>query len=279
MFKVVGGLILIAAAGLAPVLLRAGTPAARVHFFDIGQGDSILIEAGRNQQILIDGGPDRTVLQRLGEVMPSFDRRIELVIATHPDLDHYGGLTEVVRRYEVPYLMVHLQDGAEPYEEMLGRVRRRNGLVMAGGQRLKLPHGELEVLDPRIPGQRGPISDKNDASIAVKLRLFDQTFLMAGDAEKAEEARLVRGGVLDSDVLKANHHGSKSSSWENFLTAVRPEWCIISVGRKNRYGHPHPDALERLRRSGCRIARTDQSGTITAEVTRRGMRIKRNGPG
>lgn len=269
--------IVLAAAFLSWPGTGFGAPEARVYFFDVGQGDAALIDAGRGIQILIDGGPDRAVLRGLGEAMPRFDRRIELVILSHPHLDHYGGLIDTVSRYEVGAVMVNQSGAGQPYERLVEDVRAASRIIPAAGQRIPLPGGVIEILEPGVPGtdsaNRKRFSNPNDASVVARLELHGHTFLFPGDAEEAEERRLLRSGGLDVEVLKVPHHGSSTSSTEEFLQAVTPDWCIVSSGKDNSYGHPNPGTLSRLETAGCRAVRTDRHGTITFRLTGSQMRV------
>lgn len=249
-------------------------PAVIVHFLDVGQGDAILIDAGGGMQVLIDGGPNRTALAELGAVMPFWDRRIELMIATHPDLDHYGGLVYVLERYEVSAVIVNTSADTLPYRRFLALARAKSRIVPAQGQTFELNPGSFEIIDPLTMNARPSAGDRNNNSIVSRLRAWQHTVLLTGDAEAAEERRLQNQGSVRADILKVGHHGSKSSSSESFLTAVSPRWCIISVGKKNRYHHPNPEALRRLGQTGCQALRTDQVGRITITFTASRTQLK-----
>lgn len=262
---------------LLPVLAPSPASEARVYFFDVGQGDAALIDAGNGTQVLIDGGPDRSVLHGLGKAMPAFDRRIELVVLSHPHLDHYGGLIDVVSRYDVGAVLVNQAGDGRPYDRLVETVRSESRMVPAAGQRIPLPGGRLEVLEPAAPGPGGPerkqYANPNDASIVVRVELHGRTFLFPGDAERAEERRLLGDRGLDADVLKVPHHGSRTSSTEEFLAEVTPRWCVISSGEGNSYGHPNPGTVARLAAHGCRTVRTDRHGTVIAVTGENGVRF------
>ncbi|HEY8108790.1 MAG TPA: ComEC/Rec2 family competence protein [Patescibacteria group bacterium] len=242
---------------------------ATVRFFDVGQGDAALVDDGHGTQILIDGGPDRAVLRGLGKAMPRFDRRIELVILSHPHLDHYGGLVDVIARYDVGTVLVN-QAGDGPYERLVVEADSHSRLVTAAGQRVGIHGGTVEILEPTAR-QRRRYENANDASVVVRVTLHGRSFLFPGDAEEAEERRLLGRPGLDTEVLKVPHHGSRTSSTDEFIKETSPTWCIVSSGTGNTYGHPNPDTVRRLGASGCRVVRTDRHGTVTATISSSGI--------
>lgn len=244
-----------------------------VTFFDVGQGDAIFIEIPNGNQILIDGGPDDSVLAKLGERMPFWDRTIDLVILTHPEKDHISGLVEVLRRYDVDRV---LWTGAEhsiaEFEEW------KNLLIMEGAEIFYARQGDMvnlgnsaqmEILWP-IEDVRGTsVKELNETSIIARLVHGKNSFLFTGDIGRPTEYRLLSDSpsskflVLNSDVLKVGHHGSKYSSSDAFLQAVSPEITVIQSGRKNRYGHPARETLDRIAAVGASIFRNDTDGDIT----------------
>jgi competence protein ComEC len=237
-----------------------------VEFLDVGQGSSALILAPEGKQVLIDGGPGDTVLARLGEEMPLFDKKIELVILTHPDSDHISGLIEVLKRYGVEQILeTGIADNTAEYKEWNDLIAQKNIPVIfaAVGQKIKIAQNlELDILYPfgKINGQ--DFSDKTNASsIVAKLIYGQNSFLFTGDAEKDTEWILDFSQIdLRADILVVGHHGSKNSTTAEFLAAVAPRLAVISVGAKNKYGHPAPEILERLK--GLDILRTDLAGNI-----------------
>lgn len=252
----------------------------RVVLLDVGQGDAILITTPGRQQVLVDGGPDLTVLERLGEEMPFFDRRIELMILSHTDADHVTGLIEVLRRYAVEkVLMTGVARETAIYQAFLDAVRESGAEVIIAEAKNDLDLGGGVILDVLWPeaslfGQE--MKEPNNASIVVKLvwkehdptspfGLRGASVLFTGDIEEeVEEQLLIAGMNLDADVLKVPHHGSKTSSSEAFLLAIDPELALISVGKDNRYGHPHPAVLARYAALGIPVRRTDEEGPAFA---------------
>ena len=236
-----------------------------VSFLDVGQGDAIFIETPSGFQVLIDGGPDRSLLSELALVMPFWDRSINIIIATHPDKDHIAGLIDVLSRYKVNVVVDNgrISETAvyasfailESEEEALELVAER-------GQTFELDEDVvLEILSP-VTG-RG-YKDDNATSVIVKLSYADTCFILTGDAGKDIERELIAlyKGSLDCQVLKLGHHGSRTSSAVEFLQTVSPEVVVISAGEDNRYGHPHTEVLQTLTQLGIPSLVTFESGTI-----------------
>lgn len=242
----------------------------QVAFLDVGQGDSTFIETPNGNQILIDGGPDRRVLSELGKVMPANDRSIDLVIATHSDFDHLAGLISVLQNYSVgKVLHNNFPADSEIYAEWRRELEKRKieeGGVMIG-DRAVLDRGVIfDFLGPFPEDYTPKPSKPNDVMVVGRLVYKDNEFLFSGDIERGDELRLVRSGLeLESDVLKIPHHGSKTSSTKLFLEKVKPREAVISVGSRNRYGHPAEVVLGRLESLGASILRTDISERIHFE--------------
>ena len=236
------------------------TPA--LYFFDVGQGDSALLMLPKRTQILIDGGPDQKVLAGLSRALPFFDRHIELVILTHPQLDHFGGLIEVLERYSVGVVLLNGREGtAAAYQDFLRALRERNvpTRVVREGEEIRLGNALLSILNPdEISLQAEGL---NDAGIVVMVSLGGVRALFTGDISAKTEKELAEQYELRADILKVPHHGSKYSSSDIFLDAVGPKIALIGVG-KNSYGHPTREALARLASHGSQIFRTDLNGML-----------------
>lgn len=246
----------------------------RIYFFDVGQGDSIFIETPNGNQVLIDGGPDNSVVHKLSKVMPFWDRTIDLVILTHPDADHLTGLIEVLKRYKVKAVMESGIECGKPdclvWEGVKKKERAVNFSAKLGQKIVFDENIEILVLHPfeYLAGQK--VSKANNSSIVAKLVYGGYSFLLAGDIEEQIERKLVLAGIdIDSDYLKVAHHGSKTSSADSFLDVVSPLLAFISSG--NRYGHPHKEVTERLENKGIKYYRTDTYGDIL-------LRCKLNSP-
>ena len=237
-----------------------------VCFFDVGQGDSIFIETPQKYQVLIDGGPDSSVLEKLGKEMPFWDRSIDLVILTHPEHDHIAGLIDVLESLEVENILWTgvLKDTSE-YEEWKKKIKEEGSRVVIAqsGQYIKLGDAWLFVLWPDENLENQKPKNTNNTSVIVRLVFGRISFLFEGDAYKSVEKKLMlQNKKLKSTVLKVAHHGSKTSTGEEFLREVFPEVAVIEVGKDNHYGHPHQEVLDRLEKYGIKILRTDLNGDI-----------------
>ena len=240
-----------------------------VNFFDVGQGDAIFIETPWHHQILIDGGPDSTILEKIAKNIPFWDREIDLIILTHPEKDHLAGLIEVLKRYKIENILWTgvIRDTAE-YREWEKLVKNEGAqiFIAQSGQKIKWSRTVLDHMEVLFPleilkGQE--LKDSNNTSIVAKLVFGENSFLFTGDTYKSIEEKLIESKAdLDSDVLKIGHHGSKTSTAEEFITKVSPEIAVISAGKNNSYGHPNQEVLDILNKYGIKILRTDKDGDI-----------------
>ena len=237
-----------------------------VNFFDVGQGDAIFIETPQRHQILIDGGPGSAVLEKLAKEMPFWDRTIDLIILTHPEKDHLAGLIEVLKRYKVENILWTgvIRDTAEFKEwEKSIKDERAKIFIAKSGQKIIMPRTVLGILYPLENLEGEELKDSNNTSIVAKLVFKENSFLFTGDIYKSIEKELITKETdIDSDVLKVAHHGSKTSSSEEFMKEVSPQEAVITAGKDNPYGHPHQEVLEILEKYGIRILRTDLDGDI-----------------
>jgi len=250
----------------------------KVAFLDVGQGDAIFIETPERKQILIDGGANRGVIRQLSKVMPFYDRSIDMVILSHPDADHVGGLPAVLEDYQVDFVMESgVNSDSETYSEFKKLVEEEGAkkILAQQGQVINLGDGvSLNVLFPV-----GDVSEfeTNTASIVLKLVYGKNSFLFTGDLPKSVEKYLVEsfGDYLDVDVFKLGHHGSKTSNSELFLGFASPEYAIASVGENNRYNHPDKQVLDLLDNFGIDLFRTDEDSVIVFESDGSNLYIKK----
>lgn len=242
-----------------------------VAFLDVGQGDAIYVRAPHGQDLLIDGGPDQSVLAELRQVMPTGDRELDLVMATHPDKDHIFGLSAVFDMYDVGAFMMPAVEAESSLDEDIVAKASAEGfqtLAPARGTRITLDpisNVYLEILFPDDDTSKW--KETNEASIIMRLVYGETSFMLTGDSPMAAEQFLVKeyGIALDSDVLKLGHHGSKTSSAPLFLRAVSPDYAIVSAGKGNSYGHPHDAVIDRVSALGTQILQTMNEGTIIFE--------------
>lgn len=249
------------------VIHDAKADTLKITFLDIGQGDSIFIEAPSGRQMLIDGGKNRSVIRQLSKVMPWYDRTIDVVLGTHPDADHIGGLPDVLARYQVGLIVessVKDEGGADSaaLENAAAQEEGATRLTAERGQIIDLGKGAyLEILFPDRPV---PGLETNTGSVVARLVYGETSFMLTGDSPKAIEEYLIRldGNALKSTILKAGHHGSRTSSDLSFVGFVSPEYGIYSRGCDNTYGHPHEEVKEIFARLGIPTLDTCEEGNI-----------------
>jgi len=237
----------------------------KVIFFDIGQGDSIFIETPTKHQILIDGGPSNSTIEKLGKVMPFWDKTLDVVVLTHPDYDHLRGLLDILDYYKVENIIwtSELSQG-KTFEAWQEKIKKEKASIYfaKAGMKITTYQTKIDILYPaELPRKNS--KNNNDTSIVARM-VFGQTeFFFSGDINREIEQEIVLGGHnILSDVLKVSHHGSKSATSLEFLANIKPSVAVISSGKNNSYGHPHQEVLSVLREFGIKILRTDQMGDI-----------------
>lgn len=262
-----------------------------VSFLDVGQGDAIFIDAPNGNQVLIDGGASRNILREISKVIPFYDRKIDVLIATHPDADHIGGLNDVVERFKTD---VFIEPGVESdtpvYIELKKRVANKKirTIEARSGMVIDLGSGaSIEIIYP-VLDPRG--METNTASIVGRLKYGTIKFLLTGDSPKNIEDYLVakiekscgeievnqcESNIIRSDVLKVGHHGSNTSTSENFVKTVNPKYAIISAGKDNRYGHPHQEVIENLTSNKVEILNTAELGRIIFKTDGQNLILKK----
>lgn len=248
-----------------------------VSFLDVGQGDAVLIEGPTGVQLLVDGGPNAAVVRELGRHLSFFDRSIDGVVATHPDADHIGGLSSVFDRYAVGTFFesgvvketsatAALETAVQ--EEGSARVIARVGMrVLLGGG----AYADVLYPDRDVSG----VSDTNAGSIVLRVVYGENEFMLTGDAPKTVEQHVafLGGAGIASDVLKAGHHGSKTSSLELFVKTVNPAYVVYSRGCDNSYGHPAPETVSLFQALHIPALDTCKLGTITFRSNGRALSI------
>ena len=275
---IIAGIVLLFSVGLLIYFLYKETArhAFKVSFFDIGQGDATLIDFANGEQMLVDCGPDRKILSQLGQSLRFYDRTIDYLLVTHPDLDHYGGCVDVLRNYAVKKIILngHVKPDSfyKTFEQAVVGERAQTQIINAP-EVWKIASSTLEFLSPdKTLNMSVGADDSNNYSIIFHVTNASSSFLFTADMEMPlEDALLAKYCVntstfdcpsLEARVLKVGHHGSDTSSGENFLKAVKAKEAVISVGARNKYGHPSLRVLRKLERAQIQILRTDLIGSI-----------------
>lgn len=247
-----------------------------VDFLDVGQGDAVLIQSPYGQNILIDGGPDESVIEGLSVELPVWDRIIDLMILTHPHDDHVAGLNDVLNRYTVKRVVyTGVVHDSPDYLAWLEAIANKNIPVTIIDRPQKIFLGNdcwLEIIYPRksLAGQEA--SNLNNSSIALELVYGETDFFLSGDLEAEIEKELLEKEVVpQAQVFKANHHGSDTSNTQEFLEAISPEIVVVQVGTDNDFGHPSLRVLKRIERLDAMVYRNDIDGAV--EIFSNGQEI------
>jgi len=264
---------------LATVLLLKfwlAWPSSEIRYIqcDVGQGDAILLIQGF-AQVLVDSGRGHNVLSCLDTYIPFWDRTLELMVATHADLDHIGGVDEVMKHYQIGRLIYNGEtDELAQWQQLVEQLHSQKGVLtmVQAGDQLQVGAMQLHVLWPDWRLRSSLLSqqdghNQNDESLVLRLRSQSLSALLTGDISSEVEAVLVDRGGLNSDILKVAHHGSRFSSSLSFLRAVAPRMATIGVG-PNQYGHPNDVIVDRLKSLDIETQRTDTKGSILIDLNK-----------
>jgi len=234
---------------------------AAVHFIDVGQGDSVLVQTNQGS-VLIDGGDNH-----MGDRVVTYLRNagiseLTYVIATHPHADHIGGLIAVLNEFPVGTLiMPPVTHTTRTFERFLDAIENNDVPLKepVAGNTFSVGDAVFTIIAPNSSGHQ----NLNDYSVSVRIVVGSTSFIVTGDAEEISELEMIQAGhYLSADALRVGHHGSRTSTTQEFLDAVNPSIAVISVGRDNGHGHPHRVVMDRLQDAGIRIYRTDEHGHI-----------------
>lgn len=234
-----------------------------VHFIEVGQGDSFLVQLPNNQNMLVDAGLNEAGPTVVSYLQKQGIKRIDYLVATHPHADHIGGMDDVIRAFEIGKIyMPRVTTTTESFESVLRSIQAKGLKITpakAGLTILDQDNLKINFLAPCGSGYE----DLNNWSAVLKIQYGNTSFLLTGDAQfESEREMLSSGADLKADVLKVGHHGSHSSTSQAFLNAVSPKYAVISVGAGNDYGHPHQETLAKLESAGVKIYRTERDGTV-----------------
>lgn len=239
---------------------------------DIGQGDALFIESPSGTQIMFDAGPARKVLGPLARVMSPFDKSIDAIVITNPDADHIGGFADILKNYKVGAVFEPgTINDSKTFQNLKSEIERQKIPDILAKRGMKIDMGGGAVIDILFPDRDVFDWSPNDGSIVARLTYGENSIMLTGDASiKTEKIILGENSslALASDILKVGHHGSRTSSSEEFVKAVAPTYALISDGKDNKYDHPHQETLDILNQIGVKILRTDLLGTIIIKCDR-----------
>jgi competence protein ComEC len=245
------------------------TRVLRVSFLDIGQGDAIFITSPTGKQIIVDGGPGSTLLSQISKEMSVFDKSIDMIVVTNPDKDHFEGFIPLISHYRVGAVLESSVSAPENslYRELEKEITEKKvvKIIAQTGQRVLIGGGAY--IDILFPDRDVSGVSHNDGSVVAKLVYGNTSVLLTGDSPQNIEGYLVdkNRDMLDADILKVGHHGSRTSTSEAFVQAVSPDVAVISAGKGNSYGHPHKETLDTLAKEKVPVLVTSSEGTIVYE--------------
>ncbi len=235
----------------------------KVHFINAGQGDSTLIESA-GYYMLVDAGERDQGETVINYLKSQGVTKLDYVIGTHPHSDHIGGLEAVIKAFPADtIIMPNKEHTTKTYENLLDTIIEKDLKLTLPkpGDQYTIGNAAFTIIAPN----RDYENNLNNWSVGIRLSYGDRSFILCGDAEKEAEADICANGLtISGDVLKVSHHGSSTSSSEQFMDQVNPQYAVISCGRNNDYGHPHKEVMELLNARGVKVYRTDQLGTIVA---------------
>lgn len=246
-----------------------------VHIIDVGQGDSIFIHTLEDKRILIDAGDEEAEHTVYSYLKRRGVKKIDVLIATHPDTDHIGSMDYIIDKFKISHFyMPDAKTDSEAFYNLLDSCKEKNLKIeyLTKGDRLKIDSSTtMEILSPST------ITDKNNLNSIVSLLNYKgYEFLFTGDAEKENESEILSSCNLpDIEFLKAGHHGSSSSSTDEFIEKLKPEAVAISCGYNNDYGHPHRSVLDTFRKNGAVVYRTDKNGSLVFYCDENGIFTKK----
>ncbi|AUM94312.1 TPA: MBL fold metallo-hydrolase [Clostridium botulinum] len=246
----------------------------KVHYIDVGQGDSILVQT-KDKNILIDSGTRKSSDNLINYLKKQHIKKLDYVIATHPHEDHIGGMPKVIDEFEIGnFYAPKKTTNTKIFKDMILQLKKKNLKINVAKKGISLDLSNDSSLDFLAP-VKDNYENTNDYSAVIKITHGNTKFLFTGDAEKTSERDILNSNVdLSSNVLKVGHHGSHSSSSKEFLDKVNPKMAIISCGKNNDYGHPHKETMKELKKRNIEIYRTDIDGNIL--LTSDGENIKKN---
>jgi competence protein ComEC len=235
---------------------------------DVGQGDALFIESPTGVQVIIDGGPNNNLMREISGVLPWYDRHVDMIVITNPDRDHYEGFFSFLDKFKTDFVLKSgTNQDSELYKSLEQKIKTKNitEVLARRGQIIDIGGGAyLQIL---FPDRNAPELSSNDGSIVMRMVYGDTSVMLQGDSTLRIEEYLTtldKEG-LKSTILKTGHHGSRTSTGEEYVKLVDPEWAVISAGKDNSYGHPHSEVIEILSKQKVKILGTYAFGKIVFE--------------
>ena len=233
-----------------------------IHYLDVGQGDSIFIELPQNKSMLIDASTGAYGEGIADYIEDKGYSKIDYLVATHPHADHIGGMEDVVEEFEIGEIyMPKASTTTKTYKNLLTAIKKKGNKINTAKAGVSIYSGSginIQILAPNSTSYE----DLNNYSVVIKLTYGKKSFLFMGDAEMLSEDEITAD--VSADILKVGHHGSSTSTSEDFINRVNPEYAVISCGKDNSYGHPHKETMATLKKYDVEVLRTDTMGTIIA---------------
>ncbi len=246
--------------GMDDVPLGGFEAKLKVHFINVGQADSTLIQLPDGKCMLIDAGNNDNGEEIVAYIKQQGIDMIDYLIGTHPHADHIGGLDDVISAFDIgTFYMPKVQSNTKTFRDVLEAAQKKGLKIKTAKAGVKILNQDSLNIDILAPNQEN-YEDLNNYSAVVRLQFENNVFLFMGDAEQLSESEITQ--EVHADVLKVGHHGSKTSTSDSFLQRVSPKYAYISCGKDNSYGHPHKETLQKLKRAGVMVYRSDLDGTV-----------------
>lgn len=243
-------------------------PGLNIHFIDVGQGDATLITCN-GEAMLIDAGDNSCGTLVQNYIKKQGVKELKYLIATHPDADHIGGVDVIINKFDIDtFIMPSVKKDTKTYNDVIEAARYKNLKILPPtiGTQFILGGATFEVLGPN---ESKKYDNVNNYSVVILMEYQDIKILFSGDAEEPEERYIISENPnISADIIKIGHHGSRTSTSQEYLNIVNPKFAVISVGENNDYGHPHADSLNRLRQANVEVRRTDEQGSIICTISK-----------
>jgi competence protein ComEC len=255
--------------GLANIYLQYPAYPLSIIFFDVGQGDSVLIETSNKTKILVDTGPDQRIVEKMASISKIIDNKIDYVILTHPDMDHIGGMVGLLKNFEIENIILNFdfESDTKYMVELNQSIQYENANLINGFDTsdMYIDDCYFDFIWPKNDLNSQVTLSENDSSISLKISYKGFDLFLGGDISSKIE-KIIGSDIQEVEVMKISHHGSNTSNGVGFLEILSPEYAIISVGKNNQYNHPAKNVINNLGTEKIKYFRTDYEGDIECKV-------------